>query len=75
MGAWIETEVVNTNLIDAKSHPTWVRGLKLGFKLLKYLGYGSHPTWVRGLKQSAREIIGNFVASHPTWVRGLKRPK
>ena len=33
-----------------KSHPTWVRGLKLVVRLLNLGEQLSHPTWVRGLK-------------------------
>ena len=32
------------------SHPTWVRGLKLGHILHPMCVTQSHPTWVRGLK-------------------------
>ena len=28
MGAWIETEKESKDLLNAASHPTWVRGLK-----------------------------------------------
>ena len=34
-----------------KSHPTWVRGLKLTEEVDKRKYVESHPTWVRGLKQ------------------------
>ena len=33
-----------------KSHPTWVRGLKLFARLKDNTFAASHPTWVRGLK-------------------------
>ena len=34
-----------------KSHPVWVRGLKLYGLLLTVAKFGkSHPVWVRGLK-------------------------
>ena len=32
------------------SHPTWVRGLKLGNSFNRLCVLVSHPTWVRGLK-------------------------
>ena len=56
----------------AKSHPTWVRGLKYSDFYLSDTGQKSHPTWVRGLKfgEQLREIQAD--RSHPTWVRGLK---
>ena len=50
MGAWIETYDTIDDDVDNKSHPTWVRGLKLfdyGY-ILQIIQ--SHPTWVRGLK-------------------------
>ena len=39
------------HLLNMRSHPTWVRGLKLCYHIPYILRYGSHPTWVRGLKQ------------------------
>ena len=74
VGAWIETELTARTWIPTiKSHPTWVRGLKLP-KRNDYNGvWWSHPTWVRGLKHLTLPI--NLLVkykSHPTWVRGLK---
>ena len=56
-----------------KSHPTWVRELKLRRQSPAPPKQGSHPTWVRELKQlpGAGLDIGR-VWSHPTWVRELK---
>ena len=54
------------------SHPTWVRGLKLGAKSSAALVNRSHPTWVRGLKHKYSVELTQRVKSHPTWVRGLK---
>ena len=56
-----------------RSHPMWVRELKL-----KYLGYGlinakSHPMWVRELKLGIQLWLLTYPASHPMWVRELKR--
>ena len=34
----------------SKSHPTWVRGLKLFITYYYIIFAASHPTWVRGLK-------------------------
>ena len=57
-----------------KSHPVWVRGLKLDRRQdIEYASL-SHPVWVRGLKQP--EAPFNTVMdsmSHPVWVRGLKQ--
>ena len=55
-----------------RSHPVWVRGLKLVLVVEQFPTGRSHPVWVRGLKLT---IIANFVSkllSHPVWVRGLK---
>ena len=37
-------------LLNMRSHPTWVRGLKHKHLKLMVLIFLSHPTWVRGLK-------------------------
>ena len=60
------------HLLNMRSHPTWVRGLKLCSRCISNLRVMSHPTWVRGLKHSTNihDIAGG--ESHPTWVRGLK---
>ena len=55
-----------------KSHPTWVRGLKLISVFIVSNSAWSHPTWVRGLKQVTKAIHVPGCESHPTWVRGLK---
>ena len=41
------------HLLNMRSHPTWVRGLKPMLLLLHHVHKLSHPTWVRGLKQLA----------------------
>ena len=72
MGAWIETATAKTIKNNCKSHPTWVRGLKLKLIWVFLQNVMSHPTWVRGLKQMT-DICPYYEAmSHPTWVRGLK---
>ena len=38
------------HLLNMRSHPTWVRGLKHFGVLRNQLLSVSHPTWVRGLK-------------------------
>ena len=40
------------HLLNMRSHPTWVRGLKLILATRAERSLMSHPTWVRGLKQS-----------------------
>ena len=60
------------HLLNMRSHPTWVRGLKLDLYQFFYNAKTSHPTWVRGLKPSKSETSVSNRRSHPTWVRGLK---
>ena len=60
------------HLLNMRSHPTWVRGLKLPDKVWKNGDGMSHPTWVRGLKLSRYRHCRCNTPSHPTWVRGLK---
>ena len=50
MGAWIETQQQLLNEQAEKSHPMWVRGLKLLFQIVVIFKVLSHPMWVRGLK-------------------------
>ena len=50
VGAWIET-TIRTMIADfEKSHPMWVRGLKLVSSIVALAISSSHPMWVRGLK-------------------------
>ena len=72
MGAWIETLLSDANVRKAKSHPVWVRGLKLRLICLIAVSSLSHPVWVRGLKLIRRYVKTTTVMSHPVWVRGLK---
>ena len=50
VGAWIETITICAGGADGKSHPMWVRGLKLSAISLNLYKNKSHPMWVRGLK-------------------------
>ena len=54
VGAWIETDRYRVISPNSRSHPTWVRGLKLGVSILLFGVDKSHPTWVRGLKHELR---------------------
>ena len=59
-------------LYCSKSHPTWVRGLKLepdgnGFLNLVVAPYVG--AWIETIRLS---ISHRNALSHPTWVRGLK---
>ena len=75
MGAWIETIVPTTvHKRESRSHPIWVRGLKLMFYKVLQLCKQSHPIWVRGLKLGVNPPTMQQPKSHPIWVRGLKRP-
>ena len=38
------------HLLNMRSHPTWVRGLKQAKECSRQMLSLSHPTWVRGLK-------------------------
>ena len=38
------------HLLNMRSHPTWVRGLKQRSSHSTCKAVKSHPTWVRGLK-------------------------
>ena len=60
-------------LLNMRSHPTWVRGLKLDSLESLWSLYLSHPTWVRGLKLEYEGEPRPCSQSHPTWVRGLKQ--
>ena len=72
VGAWIETFHIAITANARKSHPMWVRGLKLD-KGYNYAFSGkSHPMWVRGLKHFEHVSEQKESESHPMWVRGLK---
>ena len=72
VGAWIETISESTDLHVCRSHPMWVRGLKLIIDGNTSQPIMSHPMWVRGLKLNVRPGISHNIKSHPMWVRGLK---
>ena len=51
------------HLLNMRSHPTWVRGLKQRqVFVLDYLLL-SHPTWVRGLKLKLLECNSHIVVA------------
>ena len=60
------------HLLNMRSHPTWVRGLKHLLVVDDFHEVVSHPTWVRGLKLLKISPFIFLPQSHPTWVRGLK---
>lgn len=55
------------HLLNMRSHPTWVRGLKLNEGSLRTAELRSHPTWVRGLKLI--EVSGSQLC-HSRTLRG-----
>ena len=74
MGAWIETADLKRMYVVFKSHPVWVRGLKLLILTLTLLQIPSHPVWVRGLKPSDFNIntVTNTVAPRVgAWIETL----
>ena len=73
VGAWIETGDLIFNIVEAQSHPMWVRGLKLLQHLARDKFRTSHPMWVRGLKLKVKKVLDEVDKSHPMWVRGLKQ--
>ena len=73
VGAWIETpRVKSTKNTSIKSHPMWVRGLKLAFKRI---GVEASPVaphvgaWIETFFTITFFLV---YRSHPMWVRGLK---
>lgn len=55
------------HLLNMRSHPTWVRGLKhIGVVCIQAVA-PSHPTWVRGLKLI--EVSGSQLC-HSRTLRG-----
>ena len=57
-----------------KSHPTWVRGLKLVLEItVRNLSVAPYVgAWI---ETDVATLLRTAIASHPTWVRGLKLPK
>ena len=57
MGAWIETNITINEVVNTKSHPVWVRGLKLNRLGVQCGAKKSHPVWVRGLKPDLHAMV------------------
>ena len=47
------------HLLNMRSHPTWVRGLKPRTSAVGISARPSHPTWVRGLKLDLYQVFYN----------------
>ena len=72
MGAWIEIFLASDCKNRRKSHPTWVRGLKLTKALLSLLKLMVAPHMGAWIEIILKILVESKVMSHPTWVRGLK---
>ena len=62
------------HLLNMRSHPTWVRGLKHGMPLecIKYEKVAPYVgAWIETECETDK---AGYLVSHPTWVRGLKHP-
>ena len=57
---------------SAKSHPVWVRGLKLFLEILLYITPFVAPCVGAWIETSDFSINTVTNTSHPVWVRGLK---
>ena len=60
------------HLLNMRSHPTWVRGLKLSLVLSNSLTLRVAPyvgAWIETTQAVGKDTV---FWSHPTWVRGLK---
>ena len=55
------------HLLNMRSHPTWVRGLKHVDLFSIKTHKKSHPTWVRGLKHAKIVMI---IGNHSRTLRG-----
>ena len=73
VGAWIETIELDPCYIDViRSHPVWVRGLKLYpcFAGTAYPRVAPRVgAWIETIREEKYKVLGR---SHPVWVRGLK---
>ena len=59
------------HLLNMRSHPTWVRGLKLNTSE-KNWGECVAPYVGAWIETPIRLYSARLQRSHPTWVRGLK---
>ena len=60
------------HLLNMRSHPTWVRGLKREVVCRIYPPPYVAPYVGAWIETEICDTIVPFVKSHPTWVRGLK---
>ena len=59
VGAWIEILQLRCAVLIAVSLPSWERGLKSAWVLLRLILPRSLPSWERGLKCALRTVWGN----------------
>ena len=64
--------VIFSLLLNMRSHPVWVCGLKRRWQTAFGTDGTSHPVWVCGLKHDNLSGMVTGVVSHPVWVCGLK---
>ena len=60
------------HLLNMRSHPTWVRGLKLVLVKNQSITQYVAPYVGAWIETYILIAIHNIYMSHPTWVRGLK---
>ena len=60
------------HLLNMRSHPTWVRGLKLLWHILTIKDSPVAPYVGAWIETSGVKSVEAYKESHPTWVRGLK---
>ena len=72
VGAWIETIGRKCCYRKCKSHPVWVRGLKLSFRDGNPIPVGVAPRVGAWIETRSIYFCQISQASHPVWVRGLK---
>ena len=61
------------HLLNMRSHPTWVRGLKLK-KCQTHYCHNVAPYVGAWIETADTAVTAAPSGSHPTWVRGLKHP-
>ena len=75
VGAWIETRIGPDSIHRGRSHPVWVRGLKLVVGNIEVVNLGVAPRVGAWIETRPGRISGARTKSHPVWVRGLKHAR
>ena len=63
------------HLLNMRSHPTWVRGLKHLSEHVEHLCHNVAPYVGAWIETRSSYYQPTKFMSHPTWVRGLKQCK